>query len=597
MITQVALALALAFPPVSPVLPAAAPGDVERSPCPVAVPDHTVCGFLVVPERRDSPGRTIRVGYAVRTSTAANRAPDPVVFMNGGPGASSIGLTGFLSRMFPDRDVVTVEQRGGRHSRPSLGCPETAEAILGLLREPATGGAAGTGVVVEAGPGGRVDGRAGVVAAAVACRERLREQGVDLRGYTTREIAADVIRLREALGHPSWNLFGVGYSTRVMLDVAAADPGGVRSVVLDSFQPEGVARYDDAHRDLAGALARLGLRDRFEAMVRRLNARPARVTVTDPLLGTDFTARLTGDDTAALLAEALRKPGGAAVVAVLVGALASGHDELLSPPADALAEGLMARELGLYHAVRCQDEVPFNTFDASSRFFTVKADKAVCDAWKLPASAPANSTTDAPVLAVGGRFDPATPARTSRPAAERLPHGRFVEFAGAGHAVFLAEACAREHIRAFVADPARRLSPCPPEHVTAPSRPGDVRVSAAPYQVAAAPWLAAPFALFALASLAQLLAGALRGRALTAYAGLTGVAFTWLITQEMYGAAGAGQATLAVGVPAMAGPYTWVAVGSAVLALAAFARRRGWGQAVAALIGAGFLVWWFAWFL
>ncbi|MEU7744173.1 alpha/beta hydrolase [Nonomuraea sp. NPDC049158] len=542
------------------------------------MPDNTTCGFLIVPERRDTPGKTIKVGYAVHASTAKDRKPDPVVYMSGGPASASMQLTGFLSQMFPDRDVVAVEQRGSKYSQPTLGCPETAEAMLDRLREPS----------------------ADVGAAALKCRERLGQQGVDLRGYNTKEIAADVVELRETLGYPTWNLFGVSYSTRVMMDVAAADPAGVRSVVLDSYLPEKVGWYDDADRNLTDTVAKLGLREPFEAMVRRLNARPARVPTTDPLLGTGFTARLTGDDVSTIMAEALHEADVLAVAPAMIDALSKGHDELLRPLADQVGDALVSHEFGLYHAVQCQDEVPFNTFTTKSRLFTVNSDKAVCDAWKLPKSAPVDATTKAPVLVVGGQYDPTTPTRTSEPAAKSLPNARFVEFAGTGHAVFLANACARRHILAFVDTPSGgAAAPCSPEKAAVYPRlnPGDIRASGAPYQISLSPWLAAPFALFALVSLVQLVAGALKGRALAAFAGLAGTAFTGLVGAAVWGMLKENETALAVGLPASVWPYTWVAVGSAVLTLGALALRRGWAQAVAAVTAAGFLVWWFAWIL
>ncbi|WP_433517481.1 alpha/beta fold hydrolase [Nonomuraea sp. CA-143628] len=572
MIIRVLLALALSAPPVM------GPGGVEKSACPVAMPDDTTCGFLVVPERRDTPGKTIKVGYAVHASKAKDRKPDPVVYMSGGPASASMQLTGFLSQMFPDRDVVAVEQRGSKYSQPTLGCPETAEAMLDRLREPS----------------------ADVGAAALKCRERLTQQGVDLRGYNTKEIAADVVELRKALGYPTWNLFGVSYSTRVMMDVAAADPAGVRSVVLDSYLPEKVGWYDDADRNLTDTVAKLGLREPFEAMVKRLNARPARVPTTDPLLGTAFTARLTGDDVSTVMAEALHEADVLAVAPAMIDALATGHDELLRPLADAVGDALVSHEFGLYHAVQCQDEVPFNTYATKSRLFTVNSDKAVCDAWKLPKSAPVNATAKAPVLVVGGQYDPTTPTRTSEPAAKSLPNARFVEFAGTGHAVFLANACARRHILAFVDTPSGgTAAPCSPEKATVFPRlnPGDVLATGAPYQISLSPWLATPFALFALVSLIQLVAGALKGRALAAFAGLAGTAFTGLVGSAVWSMLKENETALAVGLPASAWPYTWVAVGSAVLTLGALALRRGWPQAVAAVTAAGFLVWWFAWIL
>ncbi|TYB68619.1 alpha/beta hydrolase [Nonomuraea sp. PA05] len=565
MIIRVVLALALSVPPV--MTSAAAPS----APCPVPVPVRTSCGFLEVPERRDAPERTIKVGYAVHLSTAADRKPDPIVYMSGGPGSASMQLTAFLSQMFPDRDVVTVEQRGSRYSEPTLACPETAQALLGQLRQP----------------------RADVADAARRCRERLAEQGVDLRGYNTKEIAADVVALRRRLGYASWNLFGVSYSTRVMMDVAAADPEGVRSVVLDSYLPEGVAWYDDAERNLGDTMALLGVREAYESMVARLNREPAVVPVLDPLAGREFAARMRGDDVAAILAEALHEAEVAAVVPAMVRALATGHDELLRPLADAVGEGLTSHEFGLYHAVQCQDEVPSNTLK-QSRLFTINADKAVCDAWRLPKSAAVNATTKAPVYVLGGQYDPTTPPRTSGPAAESLPDGRFQQLAGLSHAVFLTSACARQGIAAFLADPARQsLGLCAPPDI----QPGGLHVTAAPYQISRSPWTAAPLGLFALACLLQLVTAALKGRALAAFGGLAGVAFAGVVTQSVVALLGRNETALAVGLPDLVVPYSSIAVLSAILTAAALFRDRRWPQIAATVISGGFLVWWFTWVL
>ncbi|MEU4544572.1 alpha/beta hydrolase [Nonomuraea dietziae] len=566
MITRVALALALMSGPLT-----AAPAPLEARACPVAMPEGTRCGFLVVPERRDTPGTTIRVGYAVHRSD--NPSGEPVVYMSGGPGSASIQLTGYLAALFPDRDVVTLEQRGSRFSKPTLGCPETVAAMLDRLRAPG----------------------ADVAKGARDCRRRHQEAGVDLRGYNTKEIAADVVDLRKALGYEKWNLFGVSYSTRVMLDAAAADPGGARAVVLDSFLPQEVSWYGDADRNLDDTVAALGIDDDFEVMTGRLNDDPALVSTTDPLTGRAFTARLTGDDVATVLAEGLHDTSVIAAAPALVRALAEGHDELLRPLADQTGPGLASHEFGLYHAVQCQDEA---AFPDRSRLFTVNVDKAVCAEWRLPASKPTKSTTKAPVLVLGGQYDPTTPTRTARPAAERLPHARFVEFAGVGHAVFLSDRCGARTIAAFLADPEGWKQPCDPSQRGLPAvRPGDLHVTGAPYQAMTAPWLAAPLALFVLASLAQLVTGAVRGRALTAFAGLTGLAFTGLAADAVWGLMKVNETALAVGVPRVLEPYGWVAASSAVLTMAALARARTIPNSLGAIVAAGFLVWWWSWFL
>ncbi|MFI6292332.1 alpha/beta fold hydrolase [Nonomuraea sp. NPDC050790] len=654
MIIRVVIALALSVPP-----PAAAVRAADA--CPVPVPTGTTCGFLEVPERRDAPGRTIKVGYAVRRSQDPARKPDPIVYMGGGPASSSLQLTGFLSQLFPDRDVVTVEQRGGRYSEPRLTCPETVAAMLDRLRSPESGAA-------------------GVAAGAVKCRERLAERGIDLRGYNTREIVADVVDLRRKLGYPAWNLFGVSYSTRVMVEAAKADPGGVRAMVLDSYLPEKVDWYRDADRNLADTVAALGVKDRFEAMVERYNRSPARVPTTDPLLGESFTARMSGDDVATVLAEALHDAELVAVAPALIDALASGHEELLRPLADAVGGALTSHEFGLYHAVQCQDEAKFPEI---SRLFTVTNDKAVCQAWNLPTSpattdptAPGGlqnagrhptsaarsgahpgsvmqtgarpldkgaAQTDAsgvagkgvggvagegggagragagahpdgtrqavgvPVLVLGGQFDPTTPPRTSRPAAAELPGATFVEFAGAGHAVFLAMAttCGRQTIATFVEAPASWSQPCVPSRAALDRfAPGSMLVTGAPYQIMLAPWPAVPLVLFALVALVQLVGGGVRGRGLSAFAGLAGLAAVGLTAQSVYALLSTNETALAVGVPRNVETYGWLAVGAVALSVAAAVwaieakpARRLWPHLVALVVGGGFLVWWFAWFL
>ncbi|MFC6579542.1 alpha/beta hydrolase [Planomonospora parontospora] len=573
---------------------------LEDHPCPVRVPPGTRCGYLVVPQRRDVPqGPTVKVGFAVHRSTAPGRGADPIVYTSGGPASGSIPLTGYLADMFPDRDVVVLEQRGSRWSQPRLDCPETVRAVLDTLATP-----------------GQAGQERGVIAVgATACRDRL---GVDLRGFRTGEIAADVVDLRQALGYARWNLFGVSYSTRSMLAAAAADPQGTRSVVLDSFLPAGKDWYDDAARDLTEAIGRLAgqrwpdLPARFERMVDRLNRDPAVVTTDDPLTGRTITVRLTGDDVATVIGEALREAEVVPIVPVLIDGLADGRDDLLQPLADAAGSGLTSHEFGLYHAVQCQDEAPDNAFaPARPQLFTVVHDQAVCDAWKLPGAPAAEAVTTAPVLVVGGRYDPTTPTRTAEPAARALPNARFVEFAGVGHAVFLSSRCGRQTIAAFVADPAA-APPCDParaaHRVIGPER---LHLTTAVYRAQREPWTLLPFGLFVLTALVQLGVGLARPRRRlpALVAGVCGLTLAGLTADALYGVIKENEVVLGMGVPAAVPWYGLLAwAGLAVTLAAAWrartaraSRRTGAGgllrdpaaaHLLAAVIAAGFLAWW-----
>ncbi|WP_167530441.1 alpha/beta fold hydrolase [Microbispora hainanensis] len=616
--------------------------SVEEHPCPVAVPSGTTCGYLLAPERRDVPNsRTIKVGYAVhRASPAAEQAADPVVYMSGGPGSASLQLTGFLTRMFPGRDVVVLEQRGGRYSEPRLSCPEIVRGVVDTLSTPGPASA-------ETAPLARQ---------ALACQSRLEAENVDLRGYRTAEIAADVVDLRTALGYPRWYLFGVSYSTRPMLLAAARDPQGTRGVVLDSLLPAGARWYDESSAALSATMTKLGVAARFDAMVKALNAHPATYETRDPLTRERLTVQLTGDDVATILGEALHEAGVAAIVPALVDGLASGRTELLQPLVDAAGDALTSHEWGLYYAVQCQDETPYNTFRNARgpRLFTGVVDEAVCDAWDLPAArpdadlltphtpvtpassnpaSPDGATPEAtpeatsegappeeassegappeeassegatpPVLVLGGQFDPTTPPEAAQKAVSAVPGARFAEFAGAGHAVFLSSACSRQTIAAFLDDPAATQPVCDPG--AAPYsvvRPGDLLLTSSAYRLSRSPIPLAVPAAFLLVSAVQLVAGLVsllrrRGGGLSALAGLAGIALGALSALSLSGVRD--WTSFAIGVPHALAWYGLLALVSTGLSIVeAFRLNAAAARIVPALTGLAFLAWLYGWLL
>jgi pimeloyl-ACP methyl ester carboxylesterase len=554
--------------------PARADGTIEERPCPVPVPTGTTCGFMLVPERRDVFGSaTVKVGFAVRR--AGGDQPDPLVFASGGPGAAALPMLGTLAGLAPGRDVIVIEQRGGRYSEPRLDCPEIATGIVAGLKA------------------SRADE---VTLAAATCRARLT---ADLRGYRTREIAADIVDLRHSLGYPRWNLLGISYSTRAMLLAAAMDPEGTRSVVLDSYLPEATPWYDQAVPSLRGSIAKLGVTDRFDAMVTRLNRLPATVEIRDPVTQAAVEVRLTGDDVATLIGEALRETEVVPIVPALVDGLANGDYTLLRPLVDQAGGALTSHEWGEYYAVQCQDEAPSNTF-ADKRLITVAADAAVCAQWRLAGSRPENATTEAPVLVLGGQYDPTTPPEAARAAIQTLPNARFAEFAGVGHGVFLASACGRETVTAFLNDPGS-ASPCDAgQRLHENLKPGELHLTMLGYTALSAPWVLAPLGLFLLTAAVQVLGGGLtvrRGGAYTALAGLTGLTFGGLAALSLSGMAG-GPAALGIGVPPAIVWYGLLAIASAALSIvAAFRLRAPAISILPAGIGIIFVAWLYGWAL
>ncbi|MDH3476653.1 MAG: alpha/beta hydrolase, partial [Rhodospirillales bacterium] len=186
----------------------------------------TDCGYLVVEEERSTGSAVVKLPVVIFRSTADVVRPDPIVFINGGPGATTLASPKITGKMWAEllpeidwisgRDLILFEQRGVGLSQPPLRCsefrnvspnPHEFEQIHELMQR---------------------------------CRDRLRQQGVRLTAYNTTAIAQDVEDLRTALGIEQWNLWGESYGSHVALAILRNSSSGVRSAVLSGVVPPNV---------------------------------------------------------------------------------------------------------------------------------------------------------------------------------------------------------------------------------------------------------------------------------------------------------------------------------------------------------------------
>ena len=263
------------------------------------------CGTLDVPENwAERDGRRIQIGYAILKSTSPTPAPDPVVYLEGGPGGSA--LTGiearadFFAGMRQQRDVVLFDQRGTRLSTP-LRCEGLRVDLAFQEDEGQDAIASPDGTPVPA-PTPLLPSELGEpfeimqaarqteAAAAADCAREITAAGVDLRQYNSIASANDTVALMEALGYEEFNLYGISYGTRLALVIMRDHPeSGIRSVVLDSTFPpeiEGFERYPEEPHEVVIQLfadcsldpechaAYPDLKERFVALLPRLRADP-----------------------------------------------------------------------------------------------------------------------------------------------------------------------------------------------------------------------------------------------------------------------------------------------------------------------------------
>ena len=232
--TATATANASATPtPVAPRTPEPITSGVPRfepAECQFRLPPgrDVTCGYVVVPEDRSSETgseRRVWLHVAIIHSKSDEPAPDPIVYLGGGPGGHTSEYTYGIGRMFDriyrSRDVIVFDQRGVGLSQPALDCPEVDAYSLEML---------------DKNPTLEEETRSSL-AVYQACRDRLAAEGINLSAYNSAENAADVDDIRRALGYEAWNLYGVSYGTRLALTTMRDHPAGIRSVVLDSVVP------------------------------------------------------------------------------------------------------------------------------------------------------------------------------------------------------------------------------------------------------------------------------------------------------------------------------------------------------------------------
>lgn len=473
-----ALLLVLALPAAAqPAEPVFTPGE-----CSFPIPAGATidCGTLTVAQNRENPASgTIDLAVAIARPEGGTASPDPVVFLQGGPGGAAIMLVGQAYGTFIEpltaqgRDVIFFDQRGTGISSPALTCPEVDEATTVDL-EAVLDAEASRDLYVEA---------------FTACRDRLTAEGADLAAYTSAENAADVADLARALDYDQINLYGGSYGVRLALTVMRDHPEIVRSAVLDSAIPLEINLFAQQAFKTEFAFERVfaacaadeacnaaypDIRGQFYAAAESLDAAPQSLALTNPLTGETYDAQVTGSDFTGGVFLGLQVPQLIPELPSIISRVNSGDISALTGP---LTISLLLGDqisIGKFVSVNCHEEAfadtpadieavwaetpAFANFAASAAYGGAETLTDICQVWgakPFDAFEVEPVTSDIPTLALAGELDPATPTVWTQQVADSLPNSTYVEFPGLTHVVGLAGGCPIEVITAFIADPSQ----------------------------------------------------------------------------------------------------------------------------------------------
>ncbi|MCC6297826.1 MAG: alpha/beta fold hydrolase [Anaerolineales bacterium] len=416
------------------------------------------CGYVRVPEdRTGNLNDTIQLAVAIYHSVSDTPKPDPILYLQGGPGQKaitwSIGAHEIvIAPLLVDRDFIVFDPRGVGYSKPNLECDEVRSVYLDDVQ--------GNLPAAE-----KISYYQGAM---YLCKNNFDSLGANMSAYNSVEMASDAKDVIRALGYGQANLYGISYGTRVAQFIMRAHPEVVRSAILDSVVPvetqlfatdtnaeyERLVRvlFEDCKADTACNSAFPDLENAYIQAVNNLNAQPVTVTLT---IGKEKTLEQTinGFTFRSVVIWALRYPQAIAAIPHLIYRTRDGDYSQLKYAAAIPLTAFDSITLGSYIAVNCHDQVfaiPTEGLDETIY--------ASCKIWGVKPPLPGENdpvVSALPTLIFAGQYDAVTPTTFAHQLAGHLSHAYLVEIPNQGHAPSATglSDCPTTIITSFLQDP------------------------------------------------------------------------------------------------------------------------------------------------
>ncbi len=454
---------------------------LEKVSCPFDIPAgaNVSCSYVIVPEdRTGDPSHTIRLAVAVYHSTSSNPTPDPVLFLQGGPGGEAVKLSAdaydlLVTPFLEKRDFITFDQRGTGLSDPALKCDDLSKAyqqdIEGLIP-------VSTRNLVYSN-------------ALVSCSGLMTVQGINLNAYTTVASAADVKDILNLLGYQKADLYGASYGTRLAQVIMRDHPEIVHSVILDSVVPVEANFFTEYPVAIESALKNLfdncaaepecnaaypNLETVFWNLLSQLDAKPVTLTTSNPTTGS-ITETVDGSTVMNIILGFLKQSAFIDTTPQSIYRFKGGDFSTLISAQSSLPFSFEGISPGLYISMMCHEHV-LATTPEELQTTTAASPKDIreyawlpfygsaedifrtCKSWRatgpvLGENAPVIS--DIPTLIITGKYDPTTPPMYAQQVAKDLSHSYYFEFPNQGHTPTGADSsgCAMDTVISFLDNP------------------------------------------------------------------------------------------------------------------------------------------------
>ena len=216
-------------------------GNFVKAPCPISLPEgfeesgKFAFGYMKVPEFFEHPdGKTIDLAIAIFKCRSDTAIHSPLILCAGGPGLSNIddfvpALAGGLGDLFLNtRDVVIIESRGLKYSKPWLFIPGIEELQLSLLDKNLS-----------------VDETIHMYLDTLkSAYEKFTAAGINLSAFNTLETSNEVVYTMKKLGYDKFSIFGTSYGTEIVQYILMNHPEHLTSVVMNGTMDITRGGYD-----------------------------------------------------------------------------------------------------------------------------------------------------------------------------------------------------------------------------------------------------------------------------------------------------------------------------------------------------------------
>ena len=407
--------------------------------CNTTSPNEVIDGILEVPENRlNSDSRTLKLAYKVLKAKNADPLKAPILFLQGGPGASTLIMEEYWKNhlLRNDRDIVLMDQRGTGASEAN--CIDMGKAIFAIGRQ-------------DLGPKEELWALDSIFN---QCKEAVNKKGVDLAGYTSQENAADFEALRKDLEYEQWNLLGASYGSRLGLTIMRDFPNSVRSsIFVGVFAPESQLSGEtiiDFEKSLFEVLRRCEqsekcnsryphLKNRLLSILKKLKSEPLRL---------DYDSKpfiLNRRDALLLLHQSLYSRQSIADIPEIIEAMEKGNLEPINNALQRIEFIYNLVNWPMNNSVMAYEELPFidsleiiNAHGKSELGFdimTFEGFNSLSNWHPFRAEVLENQPviSDIPTLMVSGSLDPVTPISNSIEALGYLKNGYGVIFQDESH--------------------------------------------------------------------------------------------------------------------------------------------------------------------